>query len=342
MFATLTTATASATTTLGAIAWDPEIRNILGVLVGVVFLLGSVWLVVATNTGMRSALLIVIAAASGWSFLLGGVWTIYGNVGLIGRPATWQVEEINYGDLTDAALLEARPLAAVDEVPTAQELYEMLPEDLQLLVVPPPESTEDEPLTDDEIEEERDALIERVQRGQVLEAQPDIDEDIGLEETLGGWRLLSSSDSQRGDAVSTADEALGPDGAGIFAEPGEYVVLDAYDIGGKDRREGGSVLERISSKIGSSVQLSHPPHYAVVQVQAVQPVEEVPGEAPPPATADTEAQIISVVMQRDLGSNRLPSFAFTLVSGLFFGLSCSALHRRDKVVAQHRAIPARA
>jgi hypothetical protein len=338
----LATVTSAVTTTLGAIAWDPEIRNILGVLVGVAFLLGSVWLVLSTNTGMRSGLLIVIAAASGWSFLLGGVWSIYGNVGLIGRPATWQVEEINYDDLTTAALHEARPLAALDEVPTAQELYEGLPEDQQLLVVPPPESTDEEPLTDDEIEEERDALVERLARGQVLEADPDIDEEIGLEETLGGWRLLSSSDSQRGDAVSTADEALGPDGAGIFAEPGEYVVLDAYDIGGKDRREGGSVLERIGSKINSSVQLSHPPHYAVVQVQAVVEVEEVPGEPPPPALADPEAQTISVVMQRDLGSNRLPSMAFTLVAGLFFALSCSALHRRDKVVAQHRAIPARA
>ena len=49
-------------TTVAGIAWDPQIRGLLSVLVGVVVLFGSVWYLVASNSGVRTGTLIAFAA----------------------------------------------------------------------------------------------------------------------------------------------------------------------------------------------------------------------------------------------------------------------------------------
>ena len=46
---------------LSAIQFDPNIRGVLVVLVGVVVLCGSVYLLLATNTGVRNGFLIALA-----------------------------------------------------------------------------------------------------------------------------------------------------------------------------------------------------------------------------------------------------------------------------------------
>ena len=53
---------------LAAIQFDPHIRGILVVLVGVGVLIGSVYLLLATNTGIRNGFLIAMAGL--FSFLL--------------------------------------------------------------------------------------------------------------------------------------------------------------------------------------------------------------------------------------------------------------------------------
>ncbi|HYZ98103.1 MAG TPA: hypothetical protein VE575_05085, partial [Acidimicrobiales bacterium] len=55
--------------------------------------------------------------------------------------------------------------------------------------------------------------------------------------------------------------------------------------------------------------------------------------------ADPDAQVISVVMVRDIGTRRLVPALITLGSGLMFGLLAAMLHQRDKVVAAHRSAP---
>ena len=40
-------------TTLGGISWDLEVRGILVVATGSIVLIGSVWLIIATNSGAR-------------------------------------------------------------------------------------------------------------------------------------------------------------------------------------------------------------------------------------------------------------------------------------------------
>ena len=59
-----------------AIAFDPAIRGVLVVMVSVGVLVGSVYLLNATNTGIRTGFLITMAALTGWCFSLGIFWTI--------------------------------------------------------------------------------------------------------------------------------------------------------------------------------------------------------------------------------------------------------------------------
>lgn len=72
-----------------AIGWDPEIRGILTVVLAVVMLCGSIYMVMATNIGVRLGFLVALAGLSGWMFLMGIVWMIYG-IGLQGPMPTWE------------------------------------------------------------------------------------------------------------------------------------------------------------------------------------------------------------------------------------------------------------
>lgn len=72
-----------------AIGWEPELRGLLTVIIGVVILCGSVYGIMATNMGTRLAFLVAATAFAGWMMLMGAVWLIYG-IGLRGPDPTWQ------------------------------------------------------------------------------------------------------------------------------------------------------------------------------------------------------------------------------------------------------------
>ena len=89
--------------TLAGIAWDPQIRGILSVLVGVAVLMGSVYLVLATNLATRLGFLLVLTAFFGWMIIHGSIWWIYPpGQGPSGRIPAWDVKEIVYGDLSNS------------------------------------------------------------------------------------------------------------------------------------------------------------------------------------------------------------------------------------------------
>lgn len=326
MFAT---ATALATNVLAALSWDPEIRNILSVMVGAGVLVGSVYLIVGTNVGVRSGLLVVLAGLFGWMMTMGAIWWIYG-IGLKGEEPSWVVEEVNYSTddfsgLADAQLDRARALTAIAEIPSAQDL---IADDPTLV---------DEILPPDLEEDEREARAASITIGQILEVRPELAEENDFEDVLSGWQLLPVSDRQRGDAAATADAYLGEDGRGIFESSSDYLVADVYSIGGKDSRDDDSTFGRITHKLASMLQVQHPTHYAVVQVQGVVDEEVEPGTAPPPPEIDEDAPIVSVILVRDLGDKRFPAFMVTLIFGILFAVTTWTLHRRDKVIAQARA-----
>lgn len=72
-----------------AIGWEPELRGLLTVIIAVVILMGSIYLIMATNIGGRLAFLVTLTALAGWMMLMGAAWMIYG-IGLRGPDPTWQ------------------------------------------------------------------------------------------------------------------------------------------------------------------------------------------------------------------------------------------------------------
>ena len=282
--------------TLAGIAFDPQIRGILVVLVGVAVLIGSVYLLLATNVAHRLGLLLVLTALFGWMTIHGLVWWLYPpGQGPIGKLPSWQVEEINYADLSQALLDEAHDIDT-SNLPSTEEVDDATPEEIEQI---------NEQFADD----------------------------------LSGWELLAAADAARGEAQTTADAELAEGVVPGLEETTSYVHRYVLETGGKPQRDGDGVWDRITNKIGNTLRITSPPHYAIVQVQPATEQVVEPGEPPPPPEADPDAEIISFVMVRDLGERRLPAALLTIGSGLTFALLCVMLHQRDRVVAEHRSAP---
>ena len=116
--------------TLAGIAWDPEIRGILSVLVGVVVLGGSVYLLLGTNVGNRLGILLSLAAIFGWMTIHGLVWLIYPPImGPAGRGPSWEIQEVVYGDLT-ASMLDKAHGVDTSALPPSEEIDDLTPEDV--------------------------------------------------------------------------------------------------------------------------------------------------------------------------------------------------------------------
>jgi hypothetical protein len=298
--------------TLAAIAWDPEIRNILGLLTGLILLCGSVYLLLATNTGARLGLLITLAGLFGWMTIMGIIWWIYG-IGMLGEAAHWQVRDIFTGEPSVSAIEPVHRLPERELMPDPGTVVE----------------------SDTDLAAEFEGRFPTL--GDLIEVDPSLVESLELDDRLNGWELLATADSQRGDAVASADAALGGEGQDIFTSTSDYKVIDVFSYGGKPRlEEGASLVERVKHKLLSIWHWQHPTHYAVVQVQPVEPVEVEVGEAPPTPQVDPDAPVFSVVLERDLGDRRFPAAMVTLAFGLLFLLTCWRLHERDKLIAARR------
>lgn len=292
-------------TVLGGIAFDPNIRGALVVLVAVVVLIGGPWLLLATNLGSRLSVLVAVAGLTAWLAIMGATWTVYG-IGLVGERPSWTVQEINAGDLEQAQIEAARDAPQGDDLPAVDDLLAENPEIAESF---------DEGAT--------------VRLGDVVDADGDVVGDVNDWEVVGAAEL--------GEPQTAADEALTSGEGALFESSGEYVVLRGFEQGGKPERDGDGVFDRIANKATNSIRLTHPTHYAIVQVQASQPTEVPEGAAPLPPTPDPDAPVISVIMVRDLGNLRLPPFIFTLVNIALFALSAWLLHERDKAVMANRA-----
>lgn len=94
-----------------SIGWEPELRGLLTVIIGFVALGGSVYLLLATNMGLRLGFLVAFAALFGWMASMGAIWWAYG-IGLRGQLPTWEPSQpftiVREGPrLLDAEVLDA-------------------------------------------------------------------------------------------------------------------------------------------------------------------------------------------------------------------------------------------
>jgi len=160
-------------------------------------------------------------------------------------------------------------------------------------------------------------------RGDLSQTESEI-----LEGFPKGWEELDLSDEAVADALPVSDAALTESGS--FQASGDYLPVAALEKGGETYGPFGVFNFR-------PLNLFHKPHYLVIQVQAVEPQEEIPGAPPPRPRVDPNAPPVSVVMVRDLGSLRVNPAVFTIASMLLFGLLVYQLHTRDKELMALRA-----
>ena len=287
---------------LAGIAWDPQIRGILATAVGVVVLMGSVYLLLGTNLGTRLGFLVAGAAFFGWMTLMGLTWWVYGTIGMLGTAPHWKVTEVVYPDLDAAALDEARQLDT-SPLPPVEEYKDLEPDEFDAMEA--------------EVED---------QLGGDWQLLPEADPSFGEAKATVDAYFANNPIPNVGEE--------GVDG------PEDVITLYSFERGGKDALpEDPSRWDRITNKLETTFwQVQHPPHHAMIQVHPVIPQEPEPGQPPPTPEPDPSEPVISVVMTRDLGDVRFPAAMITIFSGIVFGVLCSMLHRRDERVAVARGL----
>ena len=287
--------------TLAGIAWDPQIRGFLALAVGVVVLMGSVYLLLATNVGARLGFLIAGSAFFGWLTIMGLVWWVYGSIGMLGTAPHWDVIQVVYPALDAAELEEAG--------------------ELDTSTLPPPEEYKELEVV--EVEELEASAAERLAGWGLL---PEADPSFG--------EAKATVDAYFADNPIPGLGEEGVDG------PEDYITVYAFERGGKESLpDDPSRIDRLVTELKSTFwQIQHPPHYAIVQVRPVIVQEPEPGAPPPTPAPDPDAPVLSVIMQRDLGDVRFPSAMITIFSGLMFWVTVSMLHRRDLRVAEARGL----
>lgn len=145
--------------------------------------------------------------------------------------------------------------------------------------------------------------------------------DSDAQSTADGQVACAADDVRRTEAVNTC----------FFTSPQDYQVHRVLEYGGERYRPLGLPDNVVTQYFIPS---RGRPHYAVVQLQAFQPQDEIDPNNPviEPAVLDESAPVYSVVMIRDQGSKRLRPALATIFSGLLFALGCYHLHRRDQAV----------
>ena len=332
---------AISTAVFAGINFTVTIRGLLVVTVAVSILMGSIWLLLATNTGVRVGTLLALTGFFGWVTIMTTVWWIFG-IGWRGADPSWKtVDIVRGGDLTRSSVEKARQLPN-DILPGATP-YEFVKNSGSAAAIKEYAS----PIPQDQLEgltaaEAAAKAADWQLRNTIVTLsevkavdQPLVDKAIkdGTIQ-LGGWRL--SSTAQSGEAVASATAQLINEG--VFDTADEFKVLDAFDIGGKPRLpENPDRWDRIKHYVGNSLRIKHPIRYAVVEVEQVKTKVAGLGEAPPRPEADPSKPVISVIMKRNLGNRRVQPALVCLSSLLLFSACAYLLHLRDKQSMANRA-----
>ncbi|MCU0312177.1 MAG: hypothetical protein MUE36_14675 [Acidimicrobiales bacterium] len=298
--------------TFAGLAWDPGIRGILIVAVAVAVLMGSVYLLLATNVGARLGMLVALTGLFGFMVILTLIWWLQPPaIGPRGDANTWEPVEVFVEGGEAPRTAQAAELPVPSDIPSPEQILADNPQ-----------------------------LAEEYPNGFVLSDlaanNPEILEQYASQEALAGWRVIPSSEA--GEAQATADVVLAE--AGIFGGPTEYKKLNVFSYGGKPTRDeecpDGGLLCRAWYRVRTPF-MTNPEHYAVVQVQAVVEQTPVPGEAPPLPKVDESQPVISVVLVRELGTVRLIPFLYFVISTALFVLFAWVLHNRDKTLMKNKA-----
>ena len=294
---------------IAGLAWDPEIRGFLAVLTGVVVLMGSVWLLLATNSGTRLGTLIASAGFFGWMAIMGSVWWIYG-IGYAGDRPTFVEVEIVEEDID-----ETREHLRFAENDTAETLRSENLSTAYDLVVEAHEAVLDE-FGEGAFGDDWESVVPADDQPRVAEVRvawqefglvtvddltadqlEGLDEDetpemIAAEETAKNEATTLSelratapgiipdddalgdwrllSTAEMGEAQASAIAFLLDSNDFSFTSQNEFKILDGFASGGKEGLpDDPNRWDRIWTQIRSALTIKHPTGYAIIQVQAV-------------------------------------------------------------------------
>jgi hypothetical protein len=287
-------------TILAGIAWNPQIRGILVVAVGVAVLMGSIYLLLLTNLGHRLGLLIALTGFFAWMVILGLFWWVKpSGTGPAGRVPVWQAEEINTGDLSQAHLVDARDLDT-SNLPDPQEIDDATPDEFEQI------ARDEEPY----LSGWRLVPASEPTRG---EAQAVVDEILtdgrypGIDATTDYVTMYAfetgGKPERQGDSIWDRSSNKVTNSLRITSPP-HYAIIQVCPTTPETRPEAAEA-----------------------------------GQPPPTPECDTSTDMISVVLVRDLGQRRLVPALVTIISLLCFGVLCYMLHVRDRRVIQNRSAP---
>ena len=311
--------------------WDPGFRGVLTVAVAVAILMGSVYLILATNSGARLGFQLALTGFFAWMTVMGTIWSIYG-IGPKGPAPTWKVVDT----------VRTAPCTSLTSADVPDGCDETVQSDVEVATEVPLPSQLPDPV---EVRDGSDVL---------LAAFPTTQRDPGLgdlvtvegpgtrlldeiDEQADPWRLLETSNKYTGETQAVVAESLGPDDQALFDSASDYVVIESFLTGGKAPRDDDSILGRIQYKITRTLDVAPDPFYAAVQLQAVIPQEAKPGQAPPAPVRDEESELITVILQRTQTNQlRRPQITATLFFAAVTAVLCNSLHRRDKLAQAQR------
>lgn len=86
---------------IAGLKWEPQIKGALYVALAVLILMGSCYLLLATNMGARLGFLLAAAGVFGWLSTLGVIWWCYAR-GPVGPDPSWRSQGIVAGALAGA------------------------------------------------------------------------------------------------------------------------------------------------------------------------------------------------------------------------------------------------
>ena len=250
---------------LAALSWDPGFRGLLTVVVAVAILCGSVFLILATNTGARLGFLLALTGFCGWMFVMGIIWSLYG-IGWKGDSPTWKVVDVvrsepGSGEVSSGLEAADIPTPARRDSPTRStpRRRRCVPRRL------PRRAARSHPRRP------------RHGRGPGAALQEQINEQVAP------WRILETSNKYTGETQAVVAAALGPERPGRL-RIGLGLPWSSSHSSPAASRAGPTTasLGRISYKVTSTAQrASARPFYAAIQLQEVIPQETKPGQAPP-------------------------------------------------------------
>lgn len=288
----------SAAHLLGIVSWDPVLTGYLAVIIGIAVLCGSVYLLLATNLGVRLGFLVAWTGLWGWMLLMSIVWWVFG-IGWIGSQPGWNVLQVTSNPAT----------VLVDEV---QQL-----EGVRVDQSPPG-------WIEIAVEDASDSDAEEVVDPEIVQAQAFA---ADARSAADGHVVCDDADPRRLLAVNSC----------LFSAADQYKTYRVLIRGG-ERFRPLSIPDNVITQYFlpsrgkphyAVVQIQ--PYQPRVEIDPNLFGDDGKIVVPQPQIDENEP-VYSVVLVRDHGSVRLRPALLTIFSALLFGLGCYHLHRRDQAI----------